>query len=93
MKIGGFSCGWQRTNLDLKLRLVNHGRQSIMKYPVLSLLCLLAFSPLTAQETGKGKEEAKAVEAKQWTLFDGKSLDDWQTVDIGGSAPLGAHHA
>lgn len=45
-------------------------------------LCLFAMAPLAAQEAVK--EEG----AKEWVLFDGKTLDDWETVDIGGSGQV-----
>lgn len=53
-----------------------------MKYAALSLLCSLAAAPLNAQDV------AKAPVAKEWILLDGKSLADWQTVDIGGSGQI-----
>src|SRR5688572_26357792 len=45
------------------------------------LACSLAVQLITAQEP-KDTEPAEIV------LFDGKSLDDWETVDIGGSGQV-----
>jgi hypothetical protein len=64
-----------------------------MKPTALTLLCLLLASAplLTAQEKEKDKDTPTAAAAetqKEWVLFDGKSLADWQTVDIGGSAQV-----
>jgi hypothetical protein len=47
-------------------------------------LLSLAFFPLFAAD-----QPAPAPEApKEWILFDGKSLDAWETVDIGGSGQV-----
>ena len=35
---------------------------------------------------------AAAEEKKEWVLFDGKSLDDWEMVDIGASGAVEIHH-
>lgn len=57
-----------------------------MKKPApLLLTSLLCFSILSAQETAKPASEAAP---KEWVLFDGKSLTDWETVDIGGSGQV-----
>ena len=45
--------------------------------------CLLGASALPAQEA-----PAKDAEPKEWVLFNGKSLQDWETVDIGGSGQV-----
>jgi len=47
------------------------------------LLTLLACTALPAQEPAK-----EAEPKTEWVLFDGKSLDDWETVDIGGSGTV-----
>ncbi len=47
----------------------------------LSFFCLHTLSA-TAEETWK------SAAPKEWSLFDGKSLADWETVDIGGSGQV-----
>ena len=57
-----------------------------MKIAVITSLVLFAcLLPAFAQETPKPAAEAAA---KEWVLFDGKSLDAWETVDIGGSGQI-----
>ncbi|MBK8090895.1 MAG: hypothetical protein IPK32_02555 [Verrucomicrobiaceae bacterium] len=41
-------------------------------------------APQPAAATKKAPEPV-AAEKKEWSLFDGKSLDDWENVDIGAS--------
>ena len=48
---------------------------------ILTLTLFLSLALLSAQDTPKLAETAP----KEWVLFSGKSLDDWETVDIGGS--------
>ncbi|TDU69357.1 uncharacterized protein DUF1080 [Prosthecobacter fusiformis] len=50
---------------------------------LLTALTVFAASSLLAQETGK-PETAKT----EWILFDGKSLNDWEPVDMGGSGEV-----
>lgn len=62
-----------------------------MKLLSLSFLFLLVSLTLHAEEKAAGSEKGKPASAspvKGWTLFDGKSLADWQTVDIGGSGEV-----
>lgn len=49
-----------------------------------TLTLFLSLALLSAQDTPKPAEPA----LKQWVLFSGKSLDDWETVDIGGSGTV-----
>jgi hypothetical protein len=53
--------------------------------PYTFLFMLLTPLALPAQEAGKADTEATV---KEWVLFDGKSLDAWETVDIGGSGQV-----
>ena len=49
------------------------------------LLCLiLSIAPFLASVAA----EPVAEVAKEWVLFDGKSLDDWEPVDVGGSGTV-----
>lgn len=69
-----------------------------MKFAALAPLALLtSLTVLTAQEPAKpaatpaAATEAKGAAkeaAKEWVLFDGKSLGAWETVDIGGSGTV-----
>lgn len=52
----------------------------------LALLSLIGTYCTRAQQTAQ--PATKSLEAKEWVLFDGKSLDDWETVDIGGSGQV-----
>lgn len=57
-----------------------------MKIAAITSLILFACTlPASAQEASKPAAEAAA---KEWVLFDGKSLDAWETVDIGGSGQI-----
>jgi hypothetical protein len=57
-----------------------------MKIAAITSLALFAcLIPAFAQETSKPAAETAA---KEWVLFDGKSLDAWETVDIGGSGQI-----
>lgn len=51
-----------------------------MKFLTTALAALFAISPILAEEKAK-----VAAEKTEWVLLDGKSLDDWQPVDMGGS--------
>jgi len=53
-----------------------------MKLHSLLLACLFSLPHIQAQ-----KAEPPATD-KEWVLFDGKSLDDWETVDIGASGTV-----
>ena len=55
------------------------------KIAPLLLTSLIALTMLSAQETAK---PAAPLAPKEWVLFDGKSLADWETVDIGGSGQV-----
>lgn len=46
-------------------------------------LFLIAVTALIGQEPAKEPEPAK-----EWVLFDGKSLNDWEVIDIGGSGEV-----
>lgn len=50
---------------------------------ILSALTFLTAMTLTAQEAVKDSEPKT-----EWVLFDGKSLDDWEAVDMGGSGDV-----
>jgi hypothetical protein len=52
---------------------------------ITSLVLFACLLPSSAQEASKPATEAAA---KEWVLFDGKSLDAWETVDIGGSGQI-----
>lgn len=52
---------------------------------ILPLFLFLSLTCLSAQETPK---PAEAAAPKEWVLFSGKSLDEWETVDIGGSGTV-----
>ncbi len=72
--------------VDHELRLVGASTPLLMKNLVsLVLSSLISLSTLGAQETTK---PVPVPEAKEWVLFDGKSLTDWETVDIGGSGQV-----
>ncbi len=57
-----------------------------MKLPLLTLVLSAALTA-TAQET-PAKAATTPEAPTQWVLFDGKSLKDWETVDIGGSGEV-----
>lgn len=57
-----------------------------MKLPLLTLVLSAALTA-TAQET-PAKAAATPEAPTQWVLFDGKSLKDWEPVDIGGSGEV-----
>lgn len=65
---------------------------AFMKKTSLLLFVMLSALPAVAAEPSKPetkKEPAKAPEAaKEVILFDGKSLDDWEMVDIGASGAV-----
>ncbi len=57
-------------------------RAEAMKFPILTALLVLG----TAFATAEDKPAAASPEAaKEIVLFNGKSLDDWESVDVGGS--------
>jgi hypothetical protein len=56
-----------------------------MKLPLFAVL-LLACLPV--QGADEGPKAAAEAPSKERLLFDGKSLDDWETVDIGGSGQV-----
>lgn len=56
----------------------------VMKILPLSLMLLLGAAPCVLADD-KAPAPAEAPVAKEIVLFNGKSLDDWETVDIGGS--------
>ncbi len=59
-----------------------------MKLPLLTLvLSASLIAATTAQET-PAKAAATPEAPTQWVLFDGKSLKDWEPVDIGGSGEV-----
>lgn len=71
------------TNPDV---LWDHSAPVRMKIAVITSLILSAcMLPASAQEASKLTAETAA---KEWVLFDGKSLDAWETVDIGGSGQI-----
>lgn len=59
-----------------------------MKLPLLTLLQSVALSSLVFAQQEAGKAAATAETPAQWKLFDGKSLDNWEPVDIGGSGEV-----
>lgn len=62
-----------------------------MKIPAATFLIILACHALTlpAQEAAKPAAAPPAEEpAKETVLFSGKDLEDWETVDIGGSGQV-----
>jgi len=50
------------------------------------LFCLSALALACAMVAGRAADEPKAP--TEWVLFDGKSLDDWEAVDVGGSGSV-----
>jgi hypothetical protein len=54
----------------------------IMKNPTLPALLLLG-AAFAADEPAQPAAAAEAP--KEFVLFNGKSLDDWESVDVGGS--------
>ncbi len=58
---------------------------SMKKLSTILLTSLACLSTLNAEEAAK---PAAPAAAKEWVLFDGKSLNDWETVDIGGSGQV-----
>ena len=50
------------------------------------LFCLSALALACAMVAGHAADEPKAP--TEWVLFDGKSLDDWEAVDVGGSGSV-----
>lgn len=56
-------------------------RAEAMKHPTLTALLVLS----TAFAAAEDKLAATAEAPKEFVLFNGKSLDDWESVDVGGS--------
>lgn len=56
-----------------------------MKYSILTALLVLG----TAFASAADKSAAKPEAAREIMLFNGKSLDDWESVDVGGSGEVG----
>ena len=56
-----------------------------MKYSILTALLVLGTAFASAAEKSAAKPEA----AREIMLFNGKSLDDWESVDVGGSGEVG----
>ncbi len=50
------------------------------------LFCLSALALECVMVAGHAADEPKAP--TEWVLFDGKSLDDWEAVDVGGSGSV-----
>ncbi len=59
-----------------------------MKLPLLTLLQFVALSSLVFAQQEAGKPAPAAETPVQWKLFDGKSLENWEPVDIGGSGEV-----
>lgn len=57
-----------------------------MKLPLLTLLLSAALTATAQEAPAKTAPVAEAM--TQWVLFDGKSLKDWEPVDIGGSGEV-----
>lgn len=56
-----------------------------MKFPTLTALLVLGTAFATAEDK---PAPAKPEAAKEIMLFNGKSLDDWESVDVGGSGEV-----
>ena len=56
-----------------------------MKYSILTALLVLGTAFATAEDKPAA---AKPEAAKEILLFNGKSLDDWESVDVGGSGEV-----
>jgi hypothetical protein len=67
--------------LTTRSPLRQHLASAVTMKKILTLTLFLSLALLSAQDTPKPAETAP----KEWALFSGKSLDDWETVDIGGS--------
>lgn len=59
-----------------------------MKLPPLTVLQSVALSSLVFAQQEAGKPTPAAETPAQWKLFDGKSLENWEPVDIGGSGEV-----
>ncbi len=72
--------------VDRDMRSMETSSSLLMKkLASLVLPSLISLSIISAQEPTK---PAPTSEAREWVLFDGKSLTDWETVDIGGSGQV-----
>ncbi|MDZ4405742.1 DUF1080 domain-containing protein [Prosthecobacter sp.] len=56
-----------------------------MKYPTLTVLLVLGAAFAAAEDKPAQPAAATPEAPKEFVLFNGKSLDDWETVDVGGS--------
>lgn len=56
-----------------------------MKYPTLTVLLMLGAVFAAAEDKPAIPAAAKPEAPKEFVLFNGKSLDDWESVDVGGS--------
>jgi len=56
-----------------------------MKYSILTALLVLGTAVALAEDKPAA---AKPEAAREIMLFNGKSLDDWESVDVGGSGPV-----
>ncbi len=60
-------------------------RGEIMKYPTLTVLLVLGAAFAAAEDKPAQPAAATPEAPKEFVLFNGKSLDDWESVDVGGS--------
>ncbi len=56
-----------------------------MKYPTLTVLLVLGAAFAAAEDKPAQPAAATPEAPKEFVLFNGKSLDDWESVDVGGS--------
>lgn len=56
-----------------------------MKYPTLTVLLVLGAAFAAAEDKPAQPAAATPEVPKEFVLFNGKSLDDWESVDVGGS--------
>ncbi|MBL9132027.1 MAG: DUF1080 domain-containing protein [Verrucomicrobiaceae bacterium] len=59
-------------------------KKTVLLFPMLLAACALAADPVK-KDAPKAEEPAAP---KEFVLFDGKSLDDWEMVDIGASGAV-----
>ncbi len=60
-------------------------RGETMKYPTLTVLLVLGAAFAAAEDKPAQPAAATPEVPKEFVLFNGKSLDDWESVDVGGS--------
>lgn len=60
-------------------------RAEAMKYPTLTALLVLGAAFAAAEDKPAQPAAATPEAPKEFVLFNGKSLDDWESVDVGGS--------